>query len=235
MIAGRFEQAAWLMAEIDHRRDYWAVERHPVYERWAAGLLTPGDLQLYAGEHHHVAAAVAGAAARAAALADGLLREELARAARERDHDVELWCEFAVATGWPRSAGWCFGADPLPETEASAAVWLGDAERSLPAHLVTIYVLETAQADVARPVLAGLLGRYGFAASASIRYFERRLAGDAGPGGLIEAALTGLLPVADPFVLVRQAEVAYRAYWELLDGLAGLLAPRVRPRSRARL
>ena len=137
MIAGRLEQATWLMAEIDHRREWWAAERHPVYARWSAGELTGDDLRTYAAEHYHVAAALAGVTHRAAGLAEGLLRAELTREARERDDELEMWCEFAVAAGWPRSAGWWFGADP--------------------------------------------------------------------------------------YVLLRQAEVSYRAYWELLDGVSRLV------------
>ncbi len=220
MIDGRFEQATWLMAEIDNRRDRWTADRHPFYTRWSAGVLTAADLQAYAAEHHHVAAALAEAAHRAAALADGLLQEELTRHAQERDHELDLWAHFSVATGWPRSAAWWFAADPLPETELSVARWTGDAERPLAAHLVTLYALETVVADVARPLLDALMGTYGFTRSASVAYFERRLAGDDGAAGLIEAAICGLLPVTDPFVLLRHAEVSYRAYWELLDGVA---------------
>jgi pyrroloquinoline quinone (PQQ) biosynthesis protein C len=223
MITGRFEQAEWLMAEIAHRRDWWAAAHHPFYARWAAGELSVADLQSYAAEHHHVAATLADLAHRAASLADGLLRDELARQAREREQELELWCEFAVGAGWPRSAGWWFAADPLPETELSVARWTGEPERPLAAHLVTMYALETALADVARPLLHALQGRYGFTRSASVAYFERRLAGDQGAAGLTEAGLTGLLPVADPFVLLRQAEVTYRGYWELLDGVARLV------------
>jgi len=225
MIAGRFEQATWLMAEIDHRRDRWTAERHPFYVRWCAGELTAEDLQVYAAEHHHVAAALVGVTRRAAEVATGLLRQELIREAAERDRELEMWCEFAVAAGWPRSAGWWFGVDPLPETELSAARWTGDAERPLATHLVTLYALETAVADVARPLLDALLGGYGFSRSASVAYFERRLRGDAGVAGLVEAGLTGLLPVADPVVLVRHAEVSYRAYWDLLDGVSRALMP----------
>ena len=35
----KFEQAAWLLAEILHRRDHWAAQRHPFHERWFAGEL----------------------------------------------------------------------------------------------------------------------------------------------------------------------------------------------------
>ena len=204
-LAGRFEQAAWLLAEVDHRRDYWAGRRHPFHERWFAGELAAQELQIFAEEHHHVVITLAEIAQRAAALADGMLGEQLGHHADARERDVQLWCRFAAVTGWSPSTAWYYAAEPLPETAAGVGVWTGDAERSLAAHLVTIYALETAQAEVARPQLDALLGRYGFADDGSTRYFSRRCQGDAGPAGLIAAALTGLLPVADPFALVRQA------------------------------
>lgn len=219
MITGRFEQAAWLVAEIDHRRDFWTPQRHPFYMRWAAGELTDDDLQAYAAEHHHVIVALADAAARAADRSDGLLGERLAAHAQAREDEIELWCHFARATGWSSAAAWYFGADPLPETELAARAWVGDEERTLAEHLVTIYALETIQGDVARLQLDGLLGHYAFAGDADTRYFELRLRGDDGPAGLLEAALTGLLPVPDPFALVRHAELVFRSYWDLLNGV----------------
>jgi pyrroloquinoline quinone (PQQ) biosynthesis protein C len=218
-LAGKFEQATWLVAEIGHRRDWWAVPRHPFHERWSAGRLTAAELQTYAGEHHHVAVALADVSRRAAMLAEEMLHEQLAGHWADREREVELWCEFAAATGWSPQSAWCYAADPLPETVAGAQAWTGDAERSLAEHLVTMYALETAQAEVARPLLGALLGQYGFADDGSTRYFALRCRGDAGAAGLLEAALTGLLPVPDPFSLVRRAELTYRAYWELLDGV----------------
>jgi pyrroloquinoline quinone (PQQ) biosynthesis protein C len=218
-IAGKFEQATWLLAEIGHRRDYWAAQRHSFHERWSAGRLTPGQLQAYAGEHHHVVVALADVAGRAAAQAEEMLNEQLTLHWREREREVEEWCHFAAATGWSAHSSWYYAADPLPETLAGCRVWTGDPERTLAEHLVTIYALETAQSEVACQLLGALLGRYGFGEDRSTRYFAQRCRGEAGPAGLIEAALTGLLPVADPFALVRRAELAYRAYWELLDGI----------------
>ena len=114
MIASRFEQARWLLAEILHRRDWWAAPRHRFYERWSAGDLTRAELQTYAGEHHHAVTALADVSGRAAALAEGMLHQELTRHHHEREQDVDLWCQFAIATGWPPSAAWCYAADPLP-------------------------------------------------------------------------------------------------------------------------
>jgi pyrroloquinoline quinone (PQQ) biosynthesis protein C len=215
----RFEQAAWLLAEILHRRDYWAARRHPFHERWFAGDLGEAELQLYAGEHHHAVLALAHASRRAAGLADGMLREELVLLADERDGEVELWCEFARAAGWTGSSSWYYAADPLAETVACAETCTGDAERSLAEHLVTMFALETARMEVAGPQLDALLGRYGFPDDRSTRYFRQCCRADAGPDGLTAAAVTGLLPVADPFALVRRAELTYRSCWELLDGV----------------
>jgi hypothetical protein len=52
-----------------------------------------------------------------------------------------------------------------------------------------------------------------------IRYFGLQAERAAGDAGLIQAALTSLLPLVRPLALVRQAESALRHYWELLDGL----------------
>lgn len=219
LITGRLEQAAWLMAEIDHRRDHWTARRHPLYERWAQGRLSDGELQLYASEHHHVVVAVADVAGRAADRAEGLLHAALSDYARECEADVGRWCRFARATGWGPGSAWYYAADPAPETEAAVAEWVGGPSRSLAEHLVTAYALEAAQADVARPALDGLLGRRGCAAADATRYFELRLDGGEGPAAVVEAALGGLLPVADPYALLRRAERTLRAYWELLDGV----------------
>jgi pyrroloquinoline quinone (PQQ) biosynthesis protein C len=215
----RFEQAAWLLAEILHRRDYWAAQRHPFHARWFAGELRGAELQAYAGEHHHVVVALADVSRRAADLAEGMLHEQLALLADEREREVELWCAFARASGWTESSSWYYAADPLAETAACAAACTGGAERPLVEHLVTMYALETAQSDVARPQLDALLGSYGFADDRSTRYFRLRCRGSAGPEGLTEAALTGALPVTDPFALVSRAELTYRSCWELLDGV----------------
>jgi pyrroloquinoline quinone (PQQ) biosynthesis protein C len=215
----KFEQAAWLLAEILHRRDHWAAQRHPFHERWFAGELCAAELQAYAGEQHHAVVALADVSRRAADLAEGMLHEQLALLADEREREVELWCAFARAAGWTESSSWYYAADPLAETVACAETCTGEAERPLVEHLVTMYALETAQSEVARPQLDALLGRYGFADDRSTRYFRLRCRGHAGPEGLTEAALAGALPVSDPFALVRRAEVTYRCCWELLDGV----------------
>lgn len=212
-IAARLQQAAWLMAEVGHRRDQWALCRHPFHERWAAGELTGDELRIYAAEHHHVALTRADVARRAAAGTDGLLQEQLARLGGRADAGIAESCAFARAVGWGSGAAWHFAADPLPATEAAVRRWTGTRERAPIIHLITLYVLETAHGDPERH-------------PARPDRRRREPADIDGAGGLLAAAIAGLLPVADPFALVRHAELCYRSYWELLDGveLCGLAA-----------
>jgi pyrroloquinoline quinone (PQQ) biosynthesis protein C len=217
-----FALAEWLSAEIARLREQWDVLRHPFHERWAAGELTAAELQAYASEHHHAVVALASASRRAADLANGMLAEELTRYADAQERHIELWCDFAVATGWCRSSAWYFAAEPLAQTVACARTWSGGRDRSLAQNLVTIYAIESIQSQLARVQLDALIDRYGFRDAGPTRYFRRRMDGAAGNAALAEAGLTSLLPAHDPIGLLRQAEQAYRSYWELLDGVQEL-------------
>jgi pyrroloquinoline quinone (PQQ) biosynthesis protein C len=212
----RFSQAERLSEEIARLREARRFGCHPFLERWFAGELMPSELQAFAAEHHHAVVALAGAARRAAALAGGLLAEELTRYADDQEDCIQLWCEFAVATGWPRSA-WYFAADPLPQTVACSRAWSGE-NRPLVHHLVTIHAIESAFAQLAPRQLDALIDRYGFDRG-STRYFARRSDRAAGSASLTEAALTSLLPIPAPAAVVGQADAAYRGYWTLLDGV----------------
>jgi pyrroloquinoline quinone (PQQ) biosynthesis protein C len=220
-LRGRFVQAEWLRAEIAQVRRAWSFERHPLQQRWLSGALGVGELQAFAGERHHAVLAVADAARRAAAQADGLLGEELRRYADDQEHSLDLWCEFAAATGWGRSA-WYFGEDPLPETVACARAWTSH-ERPLAEHLSTLYAIESMRGQVAARELQALRDRYSFA-RATTRYFRRNATRAATDAALLQAALSSLLPLERPRALVRRAELAYRAYWALLDGVHALPA-----------
>jgi pyrroloquinoline quinone (PQQ) biosynthesis protein C len=220
-LRSRFAQADWLVAEIAQLREGWRLDRHPFLQRWVGGELTAADLQLFAAEHHHAVMALEDAGRRAAALSDGLLAEQLAVYAAAQEESVELSCEFAVATGWGRSA-WYFAQDPLAHTDACARIWAG-ANDALAEHLATIHAVESSLAELAPRQLGALVEHYGFDMD-SARYFVRLAERAAGDAALAEAALTSLLPVVSPQSLVHQAEMAYRAYLELLDGVQMLAA-----------
>jgi pyrroloquinoline quinone (PQQ) biosynthesis protein C len=145
-----------------------------------------------------------------------MLAEELTRLADDQEDYLDLSCEFAVATGWGGSS-WYFGEDPFPQTIACARAWSGES-RSLDRHLVTIYAIESLLAHTSPTQLDALIGRYGFDAR-SVQYFALRAERAAGDAALTQAALTSLLPLPSALHLVRHAELTYRSYWELLDGV----------------
>ena len=218
--------ADWPATTVAKLRERWSLQRHPFMQRWLGGTLTAGDLQLFAAEHYHALLALERAARHGAALADGLLAEHLARYADQQEEAVELWCEFAAATGWGQT-GWYFGQDPLPQTVACARLLSGAGEgRSLVLHLATISAFESATAELAPLQLDALVLSYGFD-HASTRYYE--LAGERSAHAALvaEGAITNLLPITSSSALVDHAELIYRSYLDLLTGVGALAEARV--------
>ncbi|MFL5861533.1 MAG: hypothetical protein ACJ780_12235 [Solirubrobacteraceae bacterium] len=216
VVRSRFAQAERLEREISELRETWSLRRHPFLQRWLNGNLGSGPLQAFATEHYHAIVSLIGVADRAYRQAEGLLAEQLERYAGDQQRSLELWLQFAAATGWT-GAGWYFGEDPLPETVACARSWCGEGH-SLAEDLVTIWAVESALAPLAAVQLDALNHRYGFDASAT-RYFAQRARHGPEAAAVGRAALTSLLPVTSPLELVCHAELTYRSYLELLDGV----------------
>jgi pyrroloquinoline quinone (PQQ) biosynthesis protein C len=223
---GTVAYADWPATALARLRAVYGFERHPFMRRWVAGALSAADLQLFAGEHYHALLALERAARHGAALADGLLSEQLARYADEQEEAVELWCEFAVATGWGGS-GWYFGEDPLPQTVDCARVLSGAGDRRpLVVHLATICAFESAMAELAPQQLDALVLCYGFD-HASTRYYELAADRSAHAALVAEGAITNLLSITSSSALVDHAEITYRSYLELLTGVDALAEARV--------
>ncbi|MGZ4196187.1 MAG: thiaminase II/PqqC family protein [Solirubrobacteraceae bacterium] len=216
----------WPATTVARLREQWSFQRHPFMQRWLSGELTTADLQLFAGEHYHAVLALERAARHGAALADGLLAEQLARYADEQEEAVELWCEFAVATGWG-GAGWYFGEDPLPQTLDCAHLLSGaGGRRSLLTHLATIYAFESAMAEQTPLQLDALVLCYGFD-RASTRYYELAPERAAWAALVAEGALVNLLPITSSSALVDHADLIYRSYLDLLTGVDAFAEARV--------
>jgi pyrroloquinoline quinone (PQQ) biosynthesis protein C len=212
----KFAQAERLEVELAQLEATWDFARHPFIERWSAGELSTAELQAFAGEHHHTVVALSGASRSAAAMTDGLLADQLIRIADDHEDGIGLWCEFAMATGWSRCS-WYFAEDPFPQTVTCARAWSGE-NRSLAQCLATIYASTSLLAQLTPLQLEALSHRYGFGPS-SLEYFRVWTERGAGDATLIQAALTSILPVPHPLMLVRQAHFTYRSYWHLLDGM----------------
>ena len=211
----------WPARTVARLRERWSFERHPFMQRWFDGALSAADLQAFAGEHYHALLALERAARSSAALADGLLAEQLTRYADEQADAVAGWCEFAVATGWGAS-GWYFGEDPLPQTIDCARLLSGVCEdRSLVLHLATICAFESATAELAQLQLDALVLCYGFD-HASTRYYELASDRSAHAALVAECAIANLLPITSSSAVVDHAELIYRSYLDLLTGVGAL-------------
>jgi pyrroloquinoline quinone (PQQ) biosynthesis protein C len=216
IVRSRFAQAERLERELAVLREAWGPADHPLMQRWLAGEMSAGELRVFATEHYHAVLALGEMARRAARLADGMLAEQLEQYADAQERSLALWLRFAGAAGWGGSA-WYFGEDPLVETVACVTCWSARS-RSLAELLVTIWAVESALTSLSMAQGEALRTDHGFAMD-DTRHFVHRARRGAKDAAVAQAGLTSLLPVAAPLALVCHAELAYRSYLELLDGV----------------
>jgi pyrroloquinoline-quinone synthase len=200
-------------SRVEAARERWNVLEHPFYQRWSAGELTLDELAAYAGQYRHAVVALADASRQAAAAAGPELRPELEAHAVEETAHVELWDDFT------RAIGGAVEADPHAETEACAAAWAGDGERSLGASLAALYAIESGQPAIAETKRAGLLEHYGVAEGPATAYFSLHATLDHEHAAHERELLEARLGAEDQDALVAEAESVLRANWELLDGV----------------
>ncbi|CAN5237926.1 N/A [soil metagenome] len=189
-----------VIERIDEARKRWNVLDHPFYLRWERGDLRREDLSFYAGEYRHAVVALAGAAA---ATGD-------AEHAREEFGHVALWDEFAAALE--------ASLDREPNTESRICAESWHRDEPLEARAV-LYAVESAQPDISRTKLTGLVEHYGFAAgSTGTEYFELHAERDHEHAAASKDVLAETSP-EDADRLVAAAEAALEGNWRLLDGV----------------
>jgi pyrroloquinoline-quinone synthase len=179
--------------------DRWNVLRHPFYTRWSEGGLSREDLALYAAEYRHLVVALAKTASRAA---------DPEHAAEEASH-VGLWDSFAAAVG-PGGGG------PLTETVACVETWTSDDPLE---GLAVLYAVESAQPEISRVKLEGLLQHYGLEEGPATEYFALHAKLDDEHAARSRSRLEEELPAADADRLLQVAEAALRGNWRMLDGV----------------
>ena len=189
-----------VIERIDEARRRWNVLDHPFYLRWERGELTRDELAFYAGEYRHAVVALADSAAAAGD----------PEHAREESEHVALWDEFAGALDAP------LNRPPTAETRSCAEAWTRD--DTLEARAV-LYAIESAQPDISRTKLKGLVDHYGFAPnSAGTDYFELHAERDHEHAAASQAVLEETAP-DQAERLVAAAESALAGNWDLLDGV----------------
>jgi pyrroloquinoline-quinone synthase len=190
-----------LFERMDDVRDRWNVLRHPFYRRWECGELTTEDLAYYAGEYRHAVVALAQLARQSAAPE---------HAAEEAAH-VTLWDAFA------HSLDADLDRAPRIETEACVDAWAAsDALEGT----ATLYAIESAQPEISRTKLDGLVAHYGFEpGSASTAYFEVHSERDHEHAAESRRVLAERARPEDHDRLVAAAARALAGNWTLLDGV----------------
>ena len=190
-----------LFERLEDVRERWNVLRHPFYRRWECGELTSEELAYYAAEYRHAVVALAGLAKSSAAPE---------HAAEEAAH-VTLWDAFAHALDADIDRA------PRVETEACVDAWMSadDLEGT-----AALYAIESAQPEISRTKLDGLLAHYGFeAGSAATAYFEVHSERDHEHAAESRRVLAARARPEDHDRLVAAAERALAGNWTLLDGV----------------
>jgi pyrroloquinoline-quinone synthase len=206
----------------------WSLLKHPFYQAWSAGQLSPDTLTLYATEYYHHVAAFPRYISQVHALCAGrpgdgtaglgdrqVLLENLNDEEQGPDNHPELWMRFveALCQARVRTPG-----PELPSTQRLIEGFLGLAKTDYPTGLGALYAYERQTPSVAQSKLEGLKEHYGIDDPRGVSFFAVHASMDEKH----TADLVGLIEKLDDADLHKVADGALRSaqlLWGFLDGV----------------
>ncbi len=215
--------AEQILDELDRLVTRRSILKHPFYQAWSAGHLTRDDLATYARAYYpHVAAFPDYLATAAEQAADPAVRAELLDNLREEISvpaaHPELWLRFAEAMGADRAS--VTGADVVPETAATTAMFSRLAAQSTASALASLYAYESQQPEVSKQKEDGLRRHYGVDDPGALAYFTVHAEADVRHREGERQALRRCLDAGSTREEVLEAaNLALNAYWRLLNGV----------------
>jgi len=200
-----------LWDRIEQARAQHNVVEHPFYHRWSAGRLTGEELAHYAGQYRYATEAIAKLSADIAAQAPEPERAALdAHAVEEADH-VALWDGFVDAVGGT------VGAEPNAETLECVEAWTR--ADGFGRQLARMFAIESGQPEISKTKTEGLGRHYEITDAPGNLYFTVHEEMDVHHAAEGRKLIERHMDDFSDDELVEAAEEAFKANWQLLDGV----------------
>ena len=200
-----------LWDRIEQARAQHNVVEHPFYQRWSAGRLTGEELAHYAGQYRYATEAIAKLSADIAAQAPEPERAALdAHAVEEADH-VALWDGFVDAVGGT------VGAEPNAETLECVEAWTR--ADGFGRQLARMFAIESGQPEISKTKTEGLGRHYEITDAPGNLYFTVHEEMDVHHAAEGRKLIEQHMDDFSDDELVEAAEEAFKANWQLLDGV----------------
>ncbi len=161
--------------ELEADLSAYALLKHPFYQKWTQGTLSPETLRHYACQYSfHVDAFPRYISAAHSACSDREGRQFLLENLVEEEHGSEnhpeLWRRFAEATGATRKE--IEATEAIPEARDLVCVFMGAAKKSYHEGLASLYAYEYQVPEIAEVKIDGLKRFYGVESPRGLAFFE---------------------------------------------------------------